>query len=94
MRYIIYIPVSWSEEKNELLKATRGVSFEEVVAEIEAGRLLALLPHPSRPNQKIYIIRLRSYVHAVPFIEEADGTIFLKTIYRTRKGQKHFGGMS
>lgn len=84
--------ISWSEEKNELLKATRGVCFEEVVAEIEAGRILALIPHPSRHGQQIYIIRLHGYAHAVPFVMDEGGDIFLKTIYPSRDFQKLYGG--
>ena len=68
--------IRWSEEKNELLKRERGLSFEEVAAIIYAHQELDILPHPSRPNQRILVVRLRGYVHAVPFVEEVDG-IFL-----------------
>jgi hypothetical protein len=84
--------VRWSEEKNAVLKERRGISFEQALVEIEAGRVLGLIPHPTKPNQQIYIIRLDGYACNVPFVVDENGTIFLKTIYRTRKGQKHFGG--
>jgi uncharacterized DUF497 family protein len=32
--------IDWSDEKNELLKSTRGVSFEEVATELESGRFV------------------------------------------------------
>ncbi len=86
--------IGWSEEKNILLKQKRGVSFEEAEEEILAGRLLDVFPHPSRMNQQIYIIRLHGYVHAVPFIVDEDGNIFLKTIYPSRNLHKHYGGLS
>ena len=84
--------IRWSEEKNASLKAERGISFEEALAEIEAGRLLDLLPHPSRPNQRIFVIRLHGYAHAVPFVMDESGNIFLKTIYPSRDFQKKYGG--
>lgn len=40
-------PVVWSHDKNALLIAERGVSFEVVVAAIEAGELLDMLAHPN-----------------------------------------------
>jgi len=84
--------VSWSEIKNKTLKAERGVSFEEVVAEIDGGRILDLIDHPNRSNQQIYIVRLHGYAHAVPFVSDSDGNIFLKTIYPSREFQKMYGG--
>lgn len=83
--------IRWSEEKNEILKRMRGVAFEEVAAIIQAHQELDILPHPSRPNQKIIVLRLRGYVHAVPFVVEGEG-IFLKTIYPNRKLQDQYGG--
>ena len=92
MRYAIGM-IGWSDEKNEQLRAERGLSFEESAAEIEAGRVLAVIPHPSRSNQRIYIIPLHGYVHAVPFVVDEGGAIFLKTIYPSRDFQKQYGGM-
>jgi len=94
MQYVYLMEIRWSEEKNEILKHTRGVSFEAAKAEIEAGRVLAVVDHPTRPGQRIFVIRLGGYVHNVPFIVEEDGSAFLKTIYPTRKGQKNFEGGS
>jgi len=85
--------IRWSEEKNELLKRERGLSFEEVAAILHAHQELDILPHPSRPNQKTLVVRLRGYVHAVPFVEEGDG-IFLKTIYPNHDLQFQYGGRS
>lgn len=84
--------ISWSESKNKILKAERGLSFEAASIEIESGRVLALLPHPIKDNQQIYVIRLDGYVCNVPFVTDENENIFLKTIYKIRKGQNHFGG--
>jgi uncharacterized DUF497 family protein len=94
MQYFILMEIRWSEEKNELLKRSRGVSFEDAKTEIEAGRVLAVVDHPTRPVQRIFVVRLGGYVHNVPFVVEKDGSLFLKTIYATRKGQKYFQGGS
>lgn len=39
----------WNEEKNEILKRTRGISFEEIVNAIGNGNLVDTILHP---NQK------------------------------------------
>ena len=44
--------IEWNEEKNELLKATRNVSFEQVLEEIKKGAFIGPEDNPSRENQK------------------------------------------
>ena len=83
----------WSDEKNEKLKKERGVSFETVLEELAAGRLLADIPHPNRakyPHQSIFVVRIEGYCHVVPYVEDGE-KIFLKTIIPSRKMQKIFG---
>ena len=91
LQYLINMEIRWSDEKNELIQRVRGVSFEAVAELIRKGEVLDTLPHPSRTNQQIFIVRLAGYVHAVPFVEDADG-LFLKTIYPSRDLQKQYGG--
>jgi len=82
----------WSPEKNEFLKAERGVSFEEVVVSVEAGALLAVVPHPNPkkyPRQKIMVVEVVGYAYLVPFVE-ADDHFFLKTIIPSRKATRDF----
>ena len=85
----------WNDEKNELLKVLRGVSFEEVVLAIENGDLLDRLRHPNSakyPNQMVFYVCINGYVYVVPFVED-DEKIFLKTIIPDRKAtNKYFGG--
>ncbi|MGO8792611.1 MAG: DUF4258 domain-containing protein [Terriglobia bacterium] len=83
--------VRWSAEKNELLRRERGVCFEDVAELIRTGEELDIIPHPSRPNQRIMVVRINGYVHAVPFVEDADG-LFLKTIYPSRDLNEQYGG--
>ena len=37
----------WSDEKDEILRASRGVSFQDVVLHLEQGDLLEVIEHPN-----------------------------------------------
>lgn len=79
--------IRFNVEKNELLKATRGIGFEDVQSAIEKDNLLADIKHPSQkhPLQRLYVIKIKGYVFAVPYIINATKQeIFLKTIYPSR----------
>ena len=85
-------PFRWNPEKNEVLKADRGVSFENVVVAIESGGLLDILTHPSQvkyPRQRILVVAADNYVYLVPFAEEEDH-LFLKTIIPSRKATRDY----
>jgi uncharacterized DUF497 family protein len=82
--------LNWSYEKNETLKAKRGISFEEIAYLIESGHILGIEENPGRPNQKIYIVEIESYAVIVPFVER-DNEIFLKTAFPSRKYTKSYG---
>jgi hypothetical protein len=86
--------ISYGNEKNRLLKQTRGIGFEEIIAAIEAGKVLDVYDHPDQenyPGQKIYVIEALDYVYLVPFIRNEEG-IFLKTIIPSRKAKKIYKG--
>lgn len=89
--------ISWNEGKNELLKKTRGVSFEEVRKILKLKHILADIPHHNQvqyPHQRIFILKLHGYVYAVPYVKTKGG-IFLKTIYPNRKlNTKYRGGQN
>jgi len=72
--------IRWDPIKNELLKAERGVSFDQLLE----GRLILDMHHPSRPHQSLMLIEFEDYVWVVPYIE-SDYDIFLKTLYPSRK---------
>ena len=85
-------PFVWSHDKNALLIAERGVSFEAVEAAIEAGELLDVLARPNPehyPGQRILVVRLHDYAHLVPFVETADG-LLLKTIVPSRRATRRY----
>ncbi|OGH06391.1 MAG: toxin [Candidatus Levybacteria bacterium RBG_13_35_9] len=77
----------WDKKKNEYLKTTRDLCFEDVVAAIDNGQLLDTLEHPNQtryPNQQIYIVNINGYAYVVPFVEDKE-KCFLKTIFPSRK---------
>ena len=85
-------PFRWSAEKNELLKLSRGVSFESIVVAIEADGLLDVVEHPNvtkYPNQRVLVVSFDGYVYLVPFVEEAD-YFFLKTVIPSRKATRDY----
>jgi len=83
---------SWNEEKNELLKEERQISFEDVVFYIEQGFLLDILEHPNQEKyqgQKIFVVQIDEYAYLVPFVED-EREIFLKTIIPSRKATRKY----
>lgn len=82
----------WNEEKNELLKKDRGISFELIISQIEMGNLLAIIEHPNiekYKGQQIYVVEYENYAYLVPFVEEEE-RVFLKTIIPSRKATKKY----
>ena len=85
-------PLRWGPEKNEAVKAERGVSFESIVVAIEAGGLLDILVHPNQakyPRQRVLVVECDNYVYLVPFVEEED-YFFLKTVIPNRKATRDY----
>jgi hypothetical protein len=85
------ITYRFSAEKNHKLIKERSISFEEVIAAIEEGWLLDIVEHPNAklyPNQKMYIVQIENYIYLVPFVEEGNDSVFLKTIIPSRKATK------
>ena len=84
----------WNDEKNEMLKKSRGVSFEQVELAMATGDLIDRMVHPNPakyPNQKVFLVRIADYVYSVPYVED-DEKIFLKTIIPNRKATKNYLG--
>ena len=82
----------WDENKNDLLKETQYISFEEIVLALANNKLFEIVEHPNKqkyPNQKMFIFEVRNYVYIVPFVED-DEKYFLKTIYPSREATKKY----
>ncbi len=85
---------SFCQEKNKKLQNERGISFEEIIALIEARKILNIFIHPNQekyPGQKIYALDIDGYVWLVPFIVNKN-EIFLKTAFPSRKQNKSHKG--
>lgn len=83
---------AWNGEKNEQLKADRGISFEEIVLSIESGLVPDIIDHPNPDrygNQRVYIIDIDDYAYIVPFVD-SGGVRFLKTIIPNRKMTRRY----
>lgn len=83
---------AWDAEKNEQLRAERGISFEEIVFHIERGDILDILEHPNQEKyrgQRIFVVNVSDYVYLVPF-EETESEVVLKTIIPSRKATKRY----
>ena len=88
--------LTYGKEKNELLKQSRGIGFEEIISAIDAGKVLDVYDHPDQVNylgQKIYVVEALDYIYLVPFVRNDEG-IFLKTIIPSRKAKKLYKGGS
>lgn len=85
---------AWNSDKNELLIQERGISFEDIVLNINLGNELDVYEHPNQekyPNQQISVVSIEGYVYLVPFVEN-EIEIFLKTIIPSRKATKYYLG--
>ena len=81
---------NWNIEKNSVLRKSRSISFEDIVNALNDDRLLDIIPSPTHDDQLCFAIEVEDYVYIVPFVEEDEHTIFLKTIYPSRKHTKYY----
>ena len=85
-------PFRWNPEKNDALKAARGLSFESIVVAVESGGLLDVVEHPNKakyPKQRVMVVAVENYAYLVPFVEEEDH-YFLKTVIPSRKATRDY----
>lgn len=83
----------WNEDKNSILKSTRGYSFNDVLEAMRKEGIVDNYKHPNKekyPDQYIYVVSLDGYIHYVPYVIDGDD-IFLKNIIPSRKLNKLYG---
>lgn len=80
----------WDPLKNDALRRTRGISFEELLR----ATLVTVRSHPTRPHQKLLYFELSGYIWVVPCVKRGD-ELFLKTAFPSRKHTKQWkqGGL-
>ncbi len=85
-------PFKFNQEKNKLLRKIRKITFTGIIKAINNGKVVKVIDHPNKvrfPNQKIYLIHIKDYIYAVPFVETKE-ELFLKTVYKSRKYTKKY----
>ena len=83
----------WNEDKNSLLKSTRGYSFNDVLKAMKKDGILDNYKHPNiqeYPDQYVYVVSLGGYIHYVPYVLDGED-VFLKNIIPSRKLNKIYG---
>jgi len=85
------VDIRWNEGKNAKLKAERGVAFTDAADCILKGKYIILTRNRIQGQQKLYLVSIRDYTYAVPYVYGRDESIFLKTIYPSRKFHRAYG---
>lgn len=83
----------YSEEKNLVLKATRKISFEDVIEAVAKGKQIADLKHASKKysNQSLLVVEIDKYIYVAPYVvDKKRKKKFLKTVYASRKLTKKY----
>jgi uncharacterized DUF497 family protein len=82
----------WDEEKNNILKKERNISFEEIINYIGKGCVIDDKKHTNLekyPNQRMMFLKISNYIYIVPYVvNEKENYFFLKTIIPSRKYTK------
>ncbi|OGT46058.1 MAG: hypothetical protein A3E82_08035 [Gammaproteobacteria bacterium RIFCSPHIGHO2_12_FULL_38_11] len=91
---IVFVSVDYEfcSEKNEKLKAERGIDFNEIIYCMNNGGLLDVVQHHNKEKyalQQFYVVDVNGYIHLVPFVQNGD-RVFLKTIFPSRKHTKKY----
>lgn len=83
--------IEWSREKDEGLRMRRGISFMKIKNAITKNMLITVIDNPNTKyrNQRMFLVKIKNYVYAVPFVEDAE-KIFLKTAFPSRKYTKKY----
>jgi len=89
MYYNFTMVFKWENDKNELLKQARNISFEQIVLSIENEQVVDVVEHPNQKKYKgqvFILVEHKNYVYVVPsFISNSGDECHLKTIYPSRK---------
>ena len=92
--YIISIgmKVRFDPGKALVVKQKHGIDMESIRQEILAGRFITRMVNNQieHKDQRMFLVLVDEYVHCVPFVEEDDGTFFLKTAFKSRLYQRRF----
>ena len=89
MNYSLIMRFKWNNDKNELLKQHRNISFEQIVLSLEDKQVVDIFEHPNQKNYKgqvFILVEHKNYIYVVPsYISKSGDECHLKTIYPSRK---------
>ncbi len=90
--YIVDTNVRFDEKKAQRFLKEHGVNMEDVRLEILAKRfdVQDVLNQEGHPGQKMFVVLVNGYAHCAPYVVEQDGTIFLKTAFKSRVFQRRY----
>lgn len=86
------VKYEWNADKNEQLKAERGISFETIAFHLGQGDIWKTGDHPDQekyPGQRLYFVVVEEYVYIIPYVIDKRH-IFLKTIIPSRKATRDY----
>ena len=84
----------YSVEKDQVLRNTRDVSFEDIIQAIKSGNLIDDKKNPNQKKyrgQRLFIVKIETHIYIVPYvIDRKRQVLFLKTLYPSRKATKQY----
>ncbi len=93
----VHTQIRFNEDKNLVLKETRGVCFDDVISAIENDQILADLTHHNDlkyKNQRLLVVSINEYAYVIPYVIETISDkkreIFFKTVFPSRKFTKEY----
>ena len=95
MRQFSNVQFRYDPEKNAKLleDKNRKIGFDEIAAAMVEGKVLVVTDHFNKeqyPNQQIVYVLILDVVYKVPFVDENEDSIFLKTAYPSSKARDFF----
>ncbi len=67
------------EDQNIKLKLERNISFEQISSIIFEEDFIDIIEHPKKHDQQIFVLEIKDYIYAVPFMLDENENIVLKT---------------
>ena len=76
--------IIWDDAKNDWLKKTRSISFEQIAGMLLDDDYLDIVENPTRDDQLYFVVRIKKYTWIVPFLIDNQERIVLKTAFPSR----------
>jgi len=81
--------ICFDPQKRDKLIEERWIDLYLVACMIQEGKILDDVPHPTRDNQRIFIIVYDWYPCKIPYVEN-ETEIFIKTAFQDRTLKKFY----